>query len=582
MKHIYSKVYSAALMLALMLTTGCSDELTNHTDPSQSPTTGQPLTITATQGTKRVQTRLGYEEQADGTVSVTWAAEDKIRMTQAPAADQSATLYAPFALTTGKGETSATFTEEGSESSHWTENAPLYATYGRQEKIIVTNQTNTIYASCTYTGQTQTANEDNSHIAGYDFMYAKGENTRPVLSDFNFVHAGALMKFTLTLPEEAKSKKANKLELRTEDGTESFVSILHVAFEGSANKLGATNNISLQLGNGSEGVTLNNGKLTAYMMVAPTAGAPSPLQGKNILLNVYTTDGICYSTTLTGSPIETEQFYTVEETLTKVTMKVDVTAGNLTTILKSLTPEAGATELKLVGTLKNTDLERSGECLNSSYTIQSSVLSNWLRSIGTSITTLDLSEVTGLTEIPKSAFYGCGKSALGNSAITRIILPENGITSIGENAFQFCNIQTFNIPSSVTAIGASAFHSSKLSYLIIPAGVTNISNLALNTLSLKKIIFEGEETIPANINIFTNDEYISDITFYLPKVIDQQKAAGVQQACKYLYQFDYTKTYAPAIYYGWNPSTGIDYATATDAQKMDAANYTNEIKAIRG
>lgn len=315
MKHIYSKAYSVALMLALTLITGCSDELTSSIAPSPPPTTGHPLTITATQGTKRIQTRLGYEEQTDGTVSVTWTTTDKLRLTQAPGNNQGATNYVPFALTTGAGKTTATFTEEGSESSHWTNNAPLYAIYGKQENITVTNKADKIYASCTYTGQIQTENGNNSHITDYDFMYAQGNYTSRTISNLSFKHAGALMKFTLTLPEEAANKKVNKLELSPEDGAYCFISTQHVAFDGSDNTLVDANEISLQLGNGNEGVPLANSKLTAYMMLAPTSEHILPGEVKGIMLRVYYTNKNYYWTVLKGSSIEAGKFYNVEETL---------------------------------------------------------------------------------------------------------------------------------------------------------------------------------------------------------------------------------------------------------------------------
>ena len=54
------------------------------------------------------------------------------------------------------------------------------------------------------------------------------------------------------------------------------------------------------------------------------------------------------------------------------------------------------------------------------------------------------------------------------------IIPE-GVTSIGESAFEGCNILTIEIPASVTSIGIGAFWSCySLTSINIPAGVTSI------------------------------------------------------------------------------------------------------------
>ena len=63
---------------------------------------------------------------------------------------------------------------------------------------------------------------------------------------------------------------------------------------------------------------------------------------------------------------------------------------------------------------------------------------------------LDMSGVTGLTELERNAFYNCFR-------LSEIILPE-GITSIGEGAFMYDNeLRKIHIPSSVTEIGNWAF-----------------------------------------------------------------------------------------------------------------------------
>ena len=81
---------------------------------------------------------------------------------------------------------------------------------------------------------------------------------------------------------------------------------------------------------------------------------------------------------------------------------------------------------------------------------------------------LDLSQTTGLTEIPDDAFYTC-------SGLTNVTIP-NSVTSIGDYAFYACRgLTNVTIPNSVTTIGDSAFYAcSGLTNVTIPNSVTNI------------------------------------------------------------------------------------------------------------
>ena len=58
-------------------------------------------------------------------------------------------------------------------------------------------------------------------------------------------------------------------------------------------------------------------------------------------------------------------------------------------------------------------------------------------------------------------------------ALSSIEIPE-GVTSIGEECFEFSNIQSISLPSTLLTIGSSAFTSTKITSLTIPSSVTSI------------------------------------------------------------------------------------------------------------
>ena len=87
---------------------------------------------------------------------------------------------------------------------------------------------------------------------------------------------------------------------------------------------------------------------------------------------------------------------------------------------------------------------------------------------GSEITSLIVEE--GVTSVGDYAFQGC-------SGLTSITLPST-VTSIGTSAFDGCSALTeITIPSGVTSIGSYAFRNcSSLTEITIPAGVTGISS----------------------------------------------------------------------------------------------------------
>ena len=78
----------------------------------------------------------------------------------------------------------------------------------------------------------------------------------------------------------------------------------------------------------------------------------------------------------------------------------------------------------------------------------------------------------GLTSIGKSAFWGC-------TSLTTVNFPE-GLTSIGESAFRDCSsLTTLTFPDGLASIGQNAFDScSSLTTLTFPDGLTSIGQAA--------------------------------------------------------------------------------------------------------
>ena len=101
----------------------------------------------------------------------------------------------------------------------------------------------------------------------------------------------------------------------------------------------------------------------------------------------------------------------------------------------------------------------------------------------------ELTKVTipnGITDIGSKTFYGCGK-------LTDVTIG-NGVTSIGSEAFSYCNELTkVTIPNGVTTIDSEAFHPcSKLTSISIPNTITRIGNYAFGDRSkLTTIIYRG-------------------------------------------------------------------------------------------
>lgn len=121
------------------------------------------------------------------------------------------------------------------------------------------------------------------------------------------------------------------------------------------------------------------------------------------------------------------------------------------------------------------------------------------------LVTLDLSEVTGLTELESSAFSDC-------TNLKGIILP-NTVTSIGQYAFDGCtSLENITIPDSVTSIGWNVFAGCiNLRTATLSSNITEIyDKIFSDCTSLESItIPEGVENI--GIRAFENCKNLTSI-----------------------------------------------------------------------
>lgn len=136
------------------------------------------------------------------------------------------------------------------------------------------------------------------------------------------------------------------------------------------------------------------------------------------------------------------------------------------------------------------------------------VTSNDLSAIAATLKTsnykinLDLTRVTGLTELPDDAFENCEK-------LSGISLPST-VTAIGEGVFNSCTELTqVTMPQSIISIGRAAFAACyKLTQITIPASVTYIGPYEFYMCyNITHIFFQHT----ANWKIGTTDEYESGI-----------------------------------------------------------------------
>ncbi|GEM_PF-1383262 len=128
------------------------------------------------------------------------------------------------------------------------------------------------------------------------------------------------------------------------------------------------------------------------------------------------------------------------------------------------------------------------------------------------VLTIDLGD--GLTYIGQNAFNGSklanvtipdsvtqidNNAFANNRNLTSVTINGNNLLSLGDGAFSITSLSTIRIPTSLSAIPSWAFNDTSLNSLTIPANITSVGYYAFgNNFYLNSVIFEGNAPTMGN------------------------------------------------------------------------------------
>ena len=122
-----------------------------------------------------------------------------------------------------------------------------------------------------------------------------------------------------------------------------------------------------------------------------------------------------------------------------------------------------------------------------------------------------------MTSIGNNAFQYC-------NAFTNIIIP-NSVTSIGNEAFGSCSkLTSIKLPDGITAIDDDTFYACGLTSIVIPGGVAGIGQRAFQYCkALTELILLP--ITPPNLDLYALDKTPSNLVITVPKgTLDTYKA----------------------------------------------------------
>ncbi len=142
--------------------------------------------------------------------------------------------------------------------------------------------------------------------------------------------------------------------------------------------------------------------------------------------------------------------------------------------------------------------------------------------------TLDLSDTTGLTEIPGFAFYDCtnlagitipkgvtiiGDTSFSNTSLTSITIPDE-VTVIRNCAFKGCrNLSSVTIPDSMETLGTDVFRETSLKNIVIPDNVKEMGKFLFYGCTVLESVTIPKSVIKIGHAAFSGCENLTEVIF---------------------------------------------------------------------
>ena len=178
------------------------------------------------------------------------------------------------------------------------------------------------------------------------------------------------------------------------------------------------------------------------------------------------------------------------------------------------------------------------------------------------LNSIDFSAATGLTSIGEYAFGSCGTFDGSDeepaSHLTTVDLSNTKVTSIGENAFNYCTkLTTITLPSTLETIGNYAFYfCSSLTSFSVPGSVTTIGSQVFDYCSIPTFTFEASNSaITCNSGIPCTDHlYLYREVNYGGTLTNTIKALTIGANVTTIYN---------SMFYGSYRLNSVDFSAAT-------------------